>query len=195
MNLELKGDPIGPNKTRLIQQCFAYAEDRLGLSDVKGKVIVEIKDASTGKIWCKGCKTWHPVKTTEFQVRNGRFGLAETTKGGGTDGVIKPGNVAEMLLIDHDNISLLLESMIHELTHIRDVIAGRLQVNVDGSNGTLWQGKFYNKSYLGGSKYGDFEKYENTPWEIIARKSAETILKEFRDVKIAERQRHEKVAA
>lgn len=69
-----------------------------------------------------------------------------------------------------DDTQLMLATLAHELSHVRQYATGQLRYDYSNSSVSIWEGKKYNS---------DIIPYEKLPWEIDAARSEKALMSIF----------------
>ena len=148
MKLVLKGAP-NPETARALERTFKIATMELNIANFAAEVHCEIK----------------PGKAVV--TRNAFFQKADAEMGQTLNHLV--GNVAKMVLFSF-NTPQLVQTFIHELTHVAQMLRGDLKV-VWGV--ATWKGRRYRDPQT-------FAEYQNLPWEREAEAYVSNISRRLR---------------
>ena len=68
---------------------------------------------------------------------------------------------------DPNDTQLMISTLAHELSHVKQYATGQLRYDYSSSNVSIWEGKKYNSDEI---------DYDDLPWEIDALKSERALM-------------------
>jgi hypothetical protein len=74
-----------------------------------------------------------------------------------------------IIRLNHDlnDIQLMISTLAHEVSHVKQYAIGQLRYDYSSSNVSIWEGKKYNSDEI---------DYDDLPWEIDALKSERALM-------------------